>query len=551
MELFAAIDVGSNSVRLQIAAFISGFQHQVVREDRAVTRLGEAVFQTGRLSEQAMRETLGVLKHFRRKAQESGVVALRAVGTSALREANNARRFVKMVRQECGIDLEIISTREEGRLIHLGVISRLSNPGEPLLLLDVGGGSAEFTLSRERRIISSASGPLGAVRLTEIFLESDPPAPAEIERLEGYIRQRLQRIRKTLGLAPVAAGGVEGSGASGPAGAPVPAPATPGAWNRVIGTSGSMAAVTGAVNRVDAPRSELEGQRFTATEVETLYRRLRSLDSKQRRDIPGINSKRAEIIVAGAALLWLAMRELGIAEIIYSDAGLRDGVLVDLAARQKGDVAGIQYLRAARLESVRALGERYGFAQSHSAHVAKLALELFQKLQPLHQLPDPYGELLEAAALLHDVGHYVSSVKHHKHSYYLIANSELPGYSNRERMLVASIARYHRGSWPDRDHEGYRGLTSKEQKAVEQLAALLRVADSCDNGRRGVVRSVLATTKSDRVELALLASGLAELESWAAQKSSSFFRQAFERKLEVTVEVMKPAPGKIEDRGSP
>ncbi len=519
MELFAAIDVGSNSVRLQIAAFVSGFQHQVVREDRVVTRLGASVFQTGQLSERSIEDTVEVLGNFRRKAQEASVIALRAVGTSALREANNARRFFKAVKRECeGLEVEAISGREEARLIHLGVISRVANPEEPLLVIDLGGGSAEFTISRDRRLAATSIAPLGAVRLTEMFLESDPPVAAEIERLEGYVRQRLQRIKKTLG---------------------IPGPAAE--WKRVIGTSGTMAALAAASLRVGAPRSGLDGQVFTQVELEALYRRMRFMKLEARKDIPGINAKRAEIIVAGAAVVALAMRELEVSEIMYSDAGLRDGVLVDLAARHKGDQAGIQYLNAERLQSVRELAARYGDVPSHSEQVAQLARDLFRVLQPLHGLDEFYGQVLEAAALLHNIGHYVSPNKHHKHTYYLIANSELPGYSDRERLLIANVARYHRGSFPSDSHEGYRQLSAKDQKPVEQLAALLRLADSCDHGRRRVVHSLLATPRSDRVDVTLLASSEAELEAWAAQKSAALFRHAFGRKLNVQVQTMKPA----------
>lgn len=298
MDLFAAIDAGSNSVRLQVAAFISGFQHHVVREDRAVTRLGESVFQTGRLSDRAIQDTVQTLKSFRRKAQESGVVALRAVGTSALREANNGRRFLKEAKRECGMEVDIISAREEARLIHLGVISRLTRPEDPLLLIDVGGGSAEFTASQGGRMGACFSAPLGAVRLTEMFLDSNPPTAAELERLESHIRKKLPRVKKTL------------------AGA---------AMGRVVGTSGSIAALAGAVNRVEVSRAQLDGQSFTVAEIEALYRRLRLLDLHGRRGLTGINERRAEIIVAGAALVALTMRELELPEMVYSDAGLRDG----------------------------------------------------------------------------------------------------------------------------------------------------------------------------------------------------------------------------------
>lgn len=524
MDLFAAIDVGSNSVRLQIAAFISGFQHHVVHEERAVTRLGESVFQSGRLSEEAIERTAQVVKRFRSKAEEYKAIALRAVGTSALRDAGNAKRFIKTVKRESGLDVDVISAREEARLIHLGVISRLANPDEPALLIDIGGGSAEFTLNQNRRIQSSSSVPLGAVRLTEMFLTSDPPTAEELERLESYVRQKLQRVKKAL----AGAGGAQNSSAAGKS------------WNRAIGTSGTMAALARATNRLEAGRSEVEGTAFTATDLDALYRRLRAMNLNVRRAVSGINAKRAEIIVAGAAAVSVAMRELEVPEITYSDAGLRDGVLVDLAARQQGDAAAIQHLNADRLESVRSLGERYGYVPSHSGHVALLARQLFQLLQPLHELPDSYAELLEAAALLHDVGHYVNSSKHHKHTYYLLANSELPGYSDRERLIIATLARYHRGSFPSAEHDGYSELPPKEQRAVQQLAPLLRLADACDNGRRRVVQSVLATPRSDRVDITLLTSAPAELETWAAEKSSALFRRVYGRKLHVQAQMMKP-----------
>jgi exopolyphosphatase/guanosine-5'-triphosphate,3'-diphosphate pyrophosphatase len=516
MDLFAAIDVGSNSVRMQVAAFVSGFQHHVVHEERAVTRLGQRVFRDGRISERATRDTLEALKTFRKRMEEYTIVAARAVGTSALREAANARKFLKLARRECGLEVDIISGREEARLIHLGVISRIPNPRDPLLLIDIGGGSAEFTLSRNGRIAAASSAPLGAVRLTEMFLESDPATPTEIERLEGHLRKKLGRVRKTLG---------EGSLRD----------------LRVIGTSGTMAALAAAANKVEAARALLEGQGFGLPEIEALYRRLRPLDLDARKSLPGINSRRAEIIVAGAALVALAMREMELGRVEYSDAGLRDGVLVDLAARRAGDAEGLSFLKAERLDSVRTLGERYGYSPAGGEHVARLALQLFRALESIHELPEHYGEILEAAAVLHDIGHYVNSARHHKHTYYLVANSELPGWSDRERLLIANVARYHRGSWPNSDHDGFGRLSEKDRRAVETLAALLRLADACDSGRRREVHSVVATPKSDRVDVTLLASGKAELELWAARQAEDGFRRAFGRKLQAEVETMKPA----------
>lgn len=517
MELFAAIDVGSNSVRLQIAAFVSGFQHQVVREERVVTRLGAQVFHSGELSEKSIRDTVDALKKFKKLADEAGVVRLRAVGTSALRDANNSKRFFKLVRREADLEIDIVSGHEEGRMIHMGVMSRIPNPDDALMLIDIGGGSAEFTLSKDQKLVATSTGPFGAVRLTEMFIEDDPPKPPELERLESFIQQKLKRVSKTLNL--------------------------PGrkSWKRVIGTSGTMAALAGATKRVDAARTHLDGQTFTRAEAEPLYKRLCTMKEKARAEVSGVNAKRAEIIIAGAAVVVLAMRDLDIDEITYSDAGLRDGVLIDLAARHKRDPRGLQFLTDERLQSVEALAEHYGETSVHSKYVARLARDLFHVMQPVHQLDDSYGVLLEAAALLHNVGHYVNASKHHKHSFYLIANSDLPGYTELERLLIANVARYHRGAPPSMDHDGFQLLPYKERKPVEKLAALLRLADACDNSRKRVVESVLATPRDGKVELRLLSSAEAQLERWAAEKCAPIFRDAFDRKLSVEVQTMKPA----------
>ncbi len=521
MELFAAIDVGSNSVRLQIAAFLSGFQHQVVHEDRAVTRLGESVFQTGKLSARAMEATLGVLKKFRETADEHGVVAIQAVGTSALRDAANSKSFLQAVKRECGLEVQVVSGREEARLIHLGVISRLPDPEVPVTILDIGGGSAEFIAGSGRRMAACLSMPLGAVRLTEMFMESDPPSREEIERLEGYLRKKLQRVRKVLQERTPAGNGTES--------------------RKVIGTSGTLSAITRAVTELDVRPSQVEGEKFSAARAEAFYQRIRRLPVEARREIPGIGTRRAEIIIAGAALVALAMRELEMPEIAYSDAGLRDGVLVQLAARNKGDAAGIQYLKAERLDTVRALAERFAYHESHSGQAARLARELFRLFQPLHKLADSYGEVLEAAALLHDVGGYINTSKYHKHSYYVIANSDMPGYTDAERMMIALLARYHRGAWPAPEHQGFRELPAAERDALTKLAVLLRLADACDNSRSRLVESVVATIKPDRVELTLLTSGPAELEQWTARKCAPAFRKYFGARFDVQVQTMKPA----------
>lgn len=407
-----------------------------------------------------------------------------------------------------GAPVQIISGREEARLIHLGVQVRWPQPEKHVLLLDVGGGSAEVVASEDGEILYSTSIPLGAVRLTGNFLRHDPPQREEIVALEEYIEQQFAAARRRL--------------------------APPG-QARAIGTSATAAAVVCAVNRIkSSDREEADGRRARSKEIRRLYSRLISLDRAGRQRIPGIGPRRAEIITAGAAVLLYFVEHFTRGALYYSAAGLRDGVIADLAAHR---VAAADFtLDKERRRVVVDVARHYGVPLAHARQVAKLARSLFLGLASLHRLHVFAARCLEAAAYLHDVGHYVSSTRHHRHSYYLVANSDLPGFTDREQLIIATICRYHRKALPTGDHDEFRLLKPEERKAVLQLAPLLRIADGLDRGHRQLVESISCQVKAEETRILVEGRPGIELDLWAAREAAAAFGEVYKTRVTIALD---------------
>ncbi len=505
MALYAAVDIGSNSVRLAVADASPG-AYRLLDSDREVTRIGESVFTSGRVSQQAIDHTCEVLRRFAQTCEKWQPQALRAAATSALRDARNQQEFLDRAATALGTPIEIISGLEEARLIHLGVLARWPRKEKRLLLLDIGGGSAEVTLSRNGNIRYTTSLPLGAIRLTQNFLRHDPPEPEEIAELQEYVEQQFAASRRRLSRHRAA---------------------------RAIGTSATAGAVIAAVNRIKGSgRERLDGRRARLPEIRRLYRQLLELDVEGRQRLPGIGPRRAEIITAGAAVLLSFVQHLTNGAIYYSEAGLRDGLISDLAAR--GVTAEDSRLDKDQLRTVAELARRYGVSPAHAQQVAKLSQQLFAGLASLHRLPTRCARWLEAAAYLHDVGHYVSSTRHHRHSYYLVAHSDMPGFSDREHLIVANLCRYHRKALPEDHHENFDLLKPEEKKVVRRLLPLLRVADGLDRGHRALVSSVACRVEEGEARLTVAARPGIELDCWAARQAAEAFRKVYDVKLTVT-----------------
>jgi exopolyphosphatase / guanosine-5'-triphosphate,3'-diphosphate pyrophosphatase len=502
MPRYAAIDIGSNSVRM-MAAEVSHGETNVLAQDRQVTRLGESVFQSGRISNDALDFLVENLTRMAATYNRFEVVGVRAVATSAVRDASNQHEFLHRTSEALGANVEIISGSEEARLIHLGVEARWPRPKERTLIADVGGGSAELIISQGGQLIDAVSKPLGAVRLTELFLKTDPPREEELHRMTRYIDEKLMPFHKQHGVEK---------------------------FDRVVATSATAAAIVSAANQIArSKRDEADRLRASVGQIRELYTTLITRDVAARRKITGIGPKRAEIIVPGTAVFLRALEIFEHRSLYYCAAGVRDGIIADLAARGVGRE--LSQLSREQRSIVEAMAKRYGVALKHARHVACLGHRLFEVLQPIHQLPPPAGKLLEASAYLHDIGHFVSDTGHHKHSAYLVANSDMPGFTNRERLTIAALCRFHRKSMPQPRHAHFQSLEADSKKLVVYLEPLLRIADALDRGHEQKVRDLTSALRDGTVNLLVQADQDSDLEIWAANEAAQTFREVYEKSL--------------------
>lgn len=503
MPRYAAIDIGSNSIRMLAAETGPKGEFRELASSRNVVRLGENVFREGRLSPVAMDLACQTLAAMAEEYRRLDVLAVRAVGTAALRDATNRAEFLARATQILGTPVEVISGLEEARLIHLGVQARWPQPKHRLVICDVGGGSAELILSEGGRMIDAFSRPLGAVRLTGMFLKSDPPDPRELARMEKHIQERIAGAVERIGTAPI---------------------------ERMVATSATAAAAVCAANGVRrAKRAMADRFLASAAQIRQLYDDAAHRDLASRSRITGIGPRRAEIIVAGVAVLNEVMRSLDVPRLYYSAAGVRDGIVADLAHRRVGREP--HHLDLDERRVVRSLGRRYGTSANHARKVAQLAAMLFEGLHPLHRLPPAQGRILEGAAYLFNIGHYISDSRHHKHSLYLILNSDMPGFTDRERMGIANLGRYHRKSMPQPTHPEFQALDTEMRNAVVLLAPLLRIAVALDQSQEQKVESVEVSIQDRAVELRLVSDRDTDIEQWHASRAADVFREVYGKQL--------------------
>ena len=495
MPVFAAVDIGSNSVRLSIAELRRG-RLLTLHQDREVTRLGEGVFKDGGLNPQGMARTLKVLRSFHRTVQSYAVQRTRVVGTSALRDSNNARVFADWLRAATGWNLEIISGFEEGRLIHLGVLAGMRVPPQKLLLIDLGGGSCEVTLSEDGHVKEIVSLPLGAVRLTQEFLHHDPPAKEELKRLQHFITEEAARIPPAIALSES---------------------------KLVIATSGTAAALAQAAQALNLGRNDV-----SQAVVKKLAKRLAKLTQRQRAAVKGINPKRAEIIVAGAAVYAHLLEHCDIRAFRYSPLGLRDGLLAQMAAEYDRHTRTHQQLESDRRDVLMSISRRYGVDTDNANHIRKLALALFDQTRAIHGLDKAYREWIATAAALYEVGAFINPAGRHRHTYYIISQSELFGFTPLQKQVIATMARFQGNSRPQLRDRLIKLLPAHLRADVIKATALLRLARALNQGRHGAVQELKATVRGTQVSIRLKRTRAGvDLELWAAEKEAPYFREVF------------------------
>jgi exopolyphosphatase / guanosine-5'-triphosphate,3'-diphosphate pyrophosphatase len=508
MHTFAAIDIGSNSCRLKIARVV---QHklQVVHEDREVTRLGSSVFETGLVSPDSMAATLRALKRFYKSVQLEGADRVRAVATAAMRDARNGRAFLAWVKDETGWEVEIISGLEEGRLIHRGVMNNEPGTSGRCLLIDVGGGSCEVSLSEGKRIRETVSLPLGAVRLTEEFLKSDPPSKEDVARMKQFILRELRKASRRVSAERV----------------PL-----------VIATSGTAAALSEASKAMQGVDLAKKAYIAPTHDVRRLANKLTKMENEARSGVQGIGPRRSEIIVAGAHVYAELLEHFHLPGFRYSDMGLRDGILAQMLAEQDPRASAHLQFERDRWEAVLETCRRYGVDPRQADPIRHHAAQLFHDLRGIHQLPAEYQTWLETAAMLRDVGKFLNYQGHHRHAQYIIANSEIFGFTPVQRVITSAIARYIGKSRPEPEGRTMRQVPPEEHENVKRAVVLLRLAVALNQDRASDVLGVKVRVYPKKILLQLSPGRTgAELEMWSLKKEADYFREVFRRELLATL----------------
>ena len=496
------VDLGSNTMRLVIYDYTPGHCYRLVDEVREVVRLRAGMGDTNVLRAQAMERSLNALRMFRSFSQTMAVEEVTVACTSAVRDAANRTSFLARAEQESGWQLRVLSGEEEG---YYGALGAINTTGlEQGFVVDLGGGSVQVVEVREGLPRRSVSLPLGALRMTEAFLDADPVKPSQVTALRRFVQEQLAPLEWFQ--------------------------AQPG--DQLVGIGGTIRNLAQMDQRSQAfPLDVVHGYRLPSKRLRSLSDQLWRLSLAKRRNLPGLRRDRADIVHAGALVYAVLLEESGFPGITISRGGLREGLFFErFLAHQEQPV-----FPDLRRFSVLNLARNFGSDTAHSHQVAFLALRMFDDLQPVHGLGPAYRELLWAAGLLHDLGTAIDYENHHLHSDYIVRNSALPGYTPRELALIALLCRYHRSKGTPKGGELRSLLTPEDRRGLSILAGIIRLAELLERGRHQVIRDLRChfDVGSGWVQIEALAAGDAAMEIWDAGRNLGTLQEALDMHVEL------------------
>ncbi|NEX12957.1 MAG: Ppx/GppA family phosphatase [Prosthecochloris sp.] len=505
----AAIDLGTNSFHMVIVEESSG--KGIVEIDRVkdMICIGRGSISTKMLNEDAMDAGVATLKRFVLLASRHGVSIdnIIAFATSAIREARNKDIFLQKVLDETGLNVKVISGPEEAEFIYYGVRNAVTFTEKPDLLFDIGGGSVEFIIADNCHVHLLESRKIGVARMLERFITTDPISKHELNLLDQFFCAELHSsVEKARELEV----------------------------HRAIASSGTAQNIARMIRFLTGRDSEvvLNNSSFSRKEFQKLYRQVIGLSASERSKLTGLDEKRVDLIIPGLILIDVIFRLFKLREIVISDYALREGMVIHhLAQHGPGSSSTTSCQVDIRRESIMELAYRCHWDKAHSSHIAMLCLQLFDELQPLHDFDATDRELLEYAALLHNIGTFISISAHHKHSQYIIINGELRGFTPLEITIIANIARYHRKSSPSEKHELYAQLKPRHRKTVDMLAAILRIANGLDRGHRCAISSIHAEIDREQINFCLESRDEPDIEIWAARRMKSLLESVTGRTI--------------------
>lgn len=509
----AAIDVGSNSIRLLIAEYDPGTGLSPIDEIKAQPRLAQGLAATGKLDPEAIERALAALRRMADVARRRGATRIAAVATAAVREARNGGEFVRRVRDEIGLPLQVITTEHEAQLSYRSVRHHFRLDNTKALIADIGGGSLELVGAVDGLVELSRSLPYGAVRLTEQFVPGKRAPHREVGALRKHLAKRLARQ--------------------------LPKRAWTG--SRIIGSGGTFTNLgrMAVARRGGDPTEPVHGIEVTVAEVEHLLEWLSTRTAAQRRSVPGLNPERADIILAGLTVIAALLERLDAGSVTVSAYGLREGLLWEMVGSSAAAAPPVD-----PMQLVREFADRCRTDRQHVEQVRLLALSLFDQIGEAVGCTPEERHILEAASILHDVGQLVSYKSHHRHSYQLIMHADRIGLGARDRSLVALVSRYHRRRGPKKSDPPFAALTPDDQALVRRVAGLLRIADGLDRGHTAVVDQVLAELTRKKLVLRITpkrAGASMALEGWAARRKADVLQKVLGRRITITAS-LAPAP---------
>ncbi|MBL7999146.1 MAG: Ppx/GppA family phosphatase [Candidatus Kapabacteria bacterium] len=504
----AAIDVGTNSFHMVIASVNRQGQLRIHSRDKDMVRLGESAGDMKHLSAEAIARGVKTMKRFILSANKEKAV-IRAIATSAVREAINRDDFVRAVEQETGVRMEVVSGQEEGRLVYLGVIHALPIHDKQVLVCDIGGGSTETTIGRNGMIDYVHSEKLGTLRLMQRFFLKPFINNHDIDDCRAYIHgawsPTYESIKQT-------------------------------GYDTFVGTSGTMQTIARMVlARKNRTQPEIiNGVTCSRSDVmSVIHDIVTARHPSVIATLSGVDAKRADILLAGALLVEHIMNGVDAQELLISGYALREGIVFDAVQKEK-DIQEFHHLAHLRFETVESLCHTYHADWKHASHVADLSIQIFDQLAGIHGLGDNERELLEAAAYLHDIGYHISPDMHHKHSYYIIRNSVMPGFTNDELEIIANIARYHRKSHPKKKHYEFMRLPESTRRVILVLSAILRIAEGFDRRRNQCVESLRVTHNGSSITMMILNKEkmpYPDIEMWGAERRKTLMEEIFSTKV--------------------
>jgi exopolyphosphatase/guanosine-5'-triphosphate,3'-diphosphate pyrophosphatase len=496
------VDAGSNAIRFLAAEFTGPTEFRSLAYQRVPVRLGHQVFLTGQLAPQAMEGAVAAFSSFRDQMEELDLHAFRAVATSATREAKNGQELVDRLKRETGIDLEMISGFEEARLVHLAVASRVDLSGGQWILTDLGGGSVEVSLVDDMGMLWSESHTMGSVRILEKLSE----ATSDQSGFESLLSDYVSTLR-------------------------IPSPAqywSPAGFVATGGNIEALAKLAGTSGHDDGMA------RLPTTDLRSAIDLLSRLPYLERISQLGLKEDRADVILPAAMVYHHLAKMAGAEEILVPGVGVKEGLLLDLVDELISHTSHEVRVEEQLTKAAISFGRRFMFDEAHGLHVAKLSLSLFDQLQKLHGLGSEDRRLLSAAAILHEIGAFIGFKRHHKHSYYLISNSELPGLSPPQMLIVANIARYHRKNIPRDHHPEFTQLSAEDQERTTTLASILRVANALDKAHLQKIDAVEVNVGKKEISLQLKGDGDLLLERWAASRRKVLISRVFDRTVSIS-----------------